>query len=124
MDFSQSLQSKMQYDSLLFCDFIEILWQKTTPKQQTKRVSYSRGINKIIQKPKPIIVKNYKRGKSHREYFVNKILTHRTLDNGIVEFYVNWLGYDDSYNTWEPYKSFVKSDGSITVQLSKYLENM
>ena len=33
---------------------------------------------------------------------VEKIVEHKTLENGKHEYLVKWVGYDDSFNTWEP----------------------
>jgi len=36
-----------------------------------------------------------------KEYLVNTILDKRTR-KGKVEYFLNWMGYPDVYNTWEP----------------------
>ena len=122
-------------DCVLFSHFIETIWQSTSKKTtqettitithkktvQNRRTMRTRIRKQSTTKPKPVIVKNHKTGKSHREYFVNKIITHRVLDNGTLEYYVNWLGYTDNDNTWEPYRSFTKPDGSVTQQLRQYI---
>ena len=36
-----------------------------------------------------------------KEYLVNTILGKRTR-KGKVEYFLNWVGYPDVYNTWEP----------------------
>lgn len=33
---------------------------------------------------------------------VSKIVDHKTLKNGKHKYLVKWVGYDDSFNTWEP----------------------
>ena len=35
-------------------------------------------------------------------YVVEKILQKRIAGEGKLEYYLKWIGYDDSYNTWEP----------------------
>ena len=72
---------------------------------------------------KPVILRSGS-GKRYREYIVNKIVSHRELANGTVEYLVNWAGYSSSENTWEPYRSFVRRDGSLTEQLQVYLKSV
>jgi hypothetical protein len=38
---------------------------------------------------------------SENEYIVEKILDKR-IEDGIVEYYIKWEGYDDIESTWEP----------------------
>ena len=44
--------------------------------------------------------------KDYLEFFVEKVISHRgnTSHTRSLEFYIKWLGYDDSYNSWEPFK--------------------
>ena len=35
-------------------------------------------------------------------YVVEKILNKRILDNGEIEYYLKWFGYDEIDSTWEP----------------------
>ena len=45
--------------------------------------------------------------RDYMEFFVEKILAHAG-DNKkptSMSFHVKWLNYDDSHNTWEPWKS-------------------
>jgi hypothetical protein len=43
------------------------------------------------------------------EFIVNEILDHRYIGNrktkSQLEFFVSWTGYEDAYNSWEPYDS-------------------
>jgi hypothetical protein len=44
--------------------------------------------------------------KDYLEFFVEAILDHKGTKKskkGILEFYIKWLGYDNEFNTWEPY---------------------
>ena len=42
--------------------------------------------------------------RDHMEYFIDKILDHRgnIKKRSILQFHVNWLGYTQESNTWEP----------------------
>ena len=44
--------------------------------------------------------------RDYMEYFVEKILAHSgdTKKPTTMSFHVKWLNYDDSHNTWEPWK--------------------
>ena len=45
--------------------------------------------------------------RDYMEYFVEKVLNH-TGDKKkptSMSFHVKWLNYDDSHNTWEPWKT-------------------
>ena len=46
------------------------------------------------------------------EFFVQEILKHRgkPTRSSSMEFLVKWTGYEDSYNTWEPYTNLRKSE--------------
>ena len=72
--------------------------------------------------PKHVYVKNKRTGKFHKEYIVDTILNHRFLPDGNLEFYVSWLGYSSSENSWEPHECFIKSNGNQTIQLTKYMK--
>ena len=41
------------------------------------------------------------------EYFVEKVIGHAgdSKKPTSMSFHVKWLNYDDSYNTWEPWKN-------------------
>ncbi|KAE9532670.1 hypothetical protein AGLY_009751 [Aphis glycines] len=55
--------------------------------------------------------KNNKCKGQETEYDVEKILDKR-LRYGIVEYFLKWKDYDDSYNSWEPMEN-MKCDGLI-----------
>nr|CAG8489428.1 6590_t:CDS:2 [Entrophospora candida] len=42
---------------------------------------------------------------SEEEYEVEKIIDQKTEENGIIYYLLKWRGYDDSYNTWEPFQN-------------------
>jgi hypothetical protein len=50
--------------------------------------------------------------RDYLEFFVEKILEmkgdHRRVNN--LSFLVKWLGFDDTYNTWEPWKNVRDTD--------------
>lgn len=39
---------------------------------------------------------------SEQEFIVEKVLKKRVNREGVVEYFLKWLGYPDSYNSWEP----------------------
>ena len=44
--------------------------------------------------------------KDYLEFFVEAILQHKGSKKSkktLLQFYIKWLGYDDEFNTWEPY---------------------
>ena len=45
--------------------------------------------------------------KDYLEFFIEKILNHRGNKNksGQLEFLIQWLGYEESKNSWEPWKA-------------------
>ena len=58
--------------------------------------------------------------RDYMEYFVEKVLSH-TGDSKrptSMSFHVKWLNYDDSHNTWEPWKNLRLCDA-----LHVYLRN-
>ena len=58
--------------------------------------------------------------RDYMEYFVEKVLGH-TGDSKkptTMSFHVKWLNYDDSHNTWEPWKNLRLCDA-----LHVYLRN-
>ena len=71
----------------------------------------------------PLLITDLQTGKVHQEYRVHRIVTHRIIRNQ-VQYYVKWLGYDQSSNTWEPLEMFQKSDGSLTEQLCDYVKTL
>ena len=44
------------------------------------------------------------------EYFVEEVVARRTTKGGGVEFFVKWVGYDESQNTWEPMSNLAGSE--------------
>ena len=57
--------------------------------------------------------------KEQEEYFIEAILAHRGNHNrkSTLEFLVRWLGFDESHDTWEPWKNL-----RTTSQLHTYLK--
>lgn len=37
-----------------------------------------------------------------KDYIVERILDTRNNAQGVKEYFLKWVGYDDTYNTWEP----------------------
>ena len=35
-------------------------------------------------------------------YVVEKILDKRIIENGLIEYFIKWFGYDEEDATWEP----------------------
>ena len=58
--------------------------------------------------------------KEQEEYFIEAILAHRGNHNrkSTLEFLVRWLGFDDTHDTWEPWKNL-----RTTRQLHAYLRS-
>lgn len=54
------------------------------------------------------------------EYIVEQIVEHRISSRG-MQFRVKWKGYDHRSNTWEPLRSFSRSDGTYTQALEDYI---
>ena len=52
------------------------------------------------------------------EYYVERIIEHRGDVNRLrtLEFLVKWEGYDESWNSWEPWKNL-----RLTEALHRYL---
>ena len=50
--------------------------------------------------------------RDYMEFFVEKVLEHRgdSKKATSMSFLVKWLNYDDSYNTWEPWKNLRLTD--------------
>ena len=57
-------------------------------------------------------------------YLVEKFISHRLVNN-VPEIRVKWVGYPNTYNSWEPIKSFYKSymDELITYCREKKLKS-
>ena len=54
-----------------------------------------------------------------QDFEVEEIIDHREIDNN-VEYYVHWLGYPDSENTWEKQESL----NNCQFLIAKYWENI
>ena len=56
--------------------------------------------------------------RDYMEFFIEKIISHRgdKKSPSTMQFLVKWLNYDDTHNTWEPWKSLRMTD-----QLHDYL---
>jgi hypothetical protein len=39
---------------------------------------------------------------SEQEFIVERVLKKRVNREGVIEYFLKWLGYPDSYNSWEP----------------------
>lgn len=39
---------------------------------------------------------------SEQEFIVERVLKKRVNREGVVEYFLKWMGYPDSYNSWEP----------------------
>lgn len=62
--------------------------QRSLPRAVDKQASVNQ--NKLNQK-----------SNTNKVYVVKKILDHRIV-NGKSQYLIQWLGYDFSYDTWEP----------------------
>ena len=59
--------------------------------------------------------------KDYLEFFVEAIVNHkgdRKSRKNDLEFLIKWQGYDDKFNTWEPYAMFVTLKFVMTIWLS------
>ena len=56
--------------------------------------------------------------RDHLEFFIEEILSFKGDIKRVstLTFHVKWLGYDESYNTWEPWKQLMNTE-----QLHKFL---
>ena len=64
--------------------------------------------------------------RDYMEFFIEKILNHRgnlKLKTDI-EFLVNWLGYDETHNSWEPYSNLRDSEQLHAYLLQKNLQRL
>ena len=50
--------------------------------------------------------------RDYMEFFIENVISYRgNLKREIeLEFQVNWLGYDETHNSWEPYANLCDSD--------------
>ena len=65
------------------------------------------------------------------EWIVEKILRHRVIQGGELQFLTKWVGFDEKSATWEPVKSFIHrynsdfakycQEKNLRIDISKYL---
>jgi hypothetical protein len=52
--------------------------------------------------------------RDYLEFFVEKVLDHRSSpkrkSKNSLEFLIQWMGYDSSYNSWEPWSNFGETE--------------
>jgi transposase InsO family protein len=50
--------------------------------------------------------------RDYLEFFVEKVLSHRGSPKrkSSLEFLIQWMGYDSSYNSWEPWSNFKETE--------------
>ena len=74
--------------------------------------------NAIIIQHIPIV--NKKKKLKEDEFYVEKIINHkgRADKRSTMKFFVKWLGYDDSHNSWIPW-----SEARNLAALDTYLKN-
>ena len=58
-------------------------------------------------------------------YVVEKILNKRVLENGEIEYFLKWFGYDENEATWEPEENVFCKDlielYERSVNMNKYI---
>ncbi len=57
-------------------------------------------------------------------YAVESIQTHRRRDDGDVEYFVKWLGYPVSENSWEPEACFIGSSALALLRSYQEMHNL
>jgi len=55
-----------------------------------------------IENKTELMMSAKKKDNEPEEYTVEKIIDKRLNPNGVVEYLLKWIGYDDKDNTWEP----------------------
>ena len=58
-------------------------------------------------------------GRDQMEFFIEKISDHRgkLSHRKSLQFFVSWMAYDQSYDSWEPYADLCYSGESYTILL-------
>ena len=47
---------------------------------------------------------------SEQEFIVERVLKKRVTREGVIEYFLKWLGYPDSYNSWEPQELLLSNE--------------
>lgn len=80
------------------------------PSSKQAAASKKLRVEAITVKQEPaegtIVIKTEEEVNPEVEYEIEAILGHRCKGRAL-QFLIKWAGYDDSYNTWEPWTSFV-----------------
>ncbi len=86
-------------------------------KRITTHIHYLRPFNWDPIRTNPLTVAQ----QNEQDFIVESILGHRSDHNrrSTLAFHVRWSGFDDSSDSWEPYKVLMHVDNKMKTLISK-----